>query len=161
MIAGDKTTVTVGWRTGPRDLDTSALLLGSDGRVRSDADFIFYNQPAAPDGSVRHTGKTPAGSATSECIDLGLDVVAADVDRVVISVSVDGGTFADVHDLCVTITPSGSPASYVFVPTAAVETALVLAEIYRRNGQWRLRAIGQGYNDGLAGLARDFGVDVS
>jgi restriction system protein len=161
VIAGDKATISVGWRTGPRDLDSSALLLGGDGRVRSDADFIFYNQPSAPDGSVQHIGKTPAGATTSEGIDLGLDALATDVDRVVIAVSVDGGTFADVHDLRVTVTPSGSPTSYAFVPTATVETALVCAEIYRRNGQWRLRAVGQGYSDGLAGLARDFGVDVS
>jgi TerD domain len=77
----DKATVTVSWRTGPRGLDSSAFLLGSDGRVRSDADFIFYNQPAAPDGSVQHTGKSPAGSTTSEAIDLALDTVAVDVDR--------------------------------------------------------------------------------
>ena len=160
VITGNKAAVTVSWRTGTHDLDTSALLLGANGRVRSDADFIFYNQPAATDGSVQHTGKTPAGSTTSEGIDLALDLVAADVDRIVVSVSADGGTFADVHDLRVAVTPSGSPTTYAFVPTATVETALVCAEIYRRNGQWRLRAIGQGYRDGLAGLARDFGVDV-
>jgi restriction system protein len=161
VIAGDKATVTVSWRTGPRDLDTSALLLGSNGRVRSDADFIFYNQPATPDRSVQHTCKSPAGSTTSEAVDLALDTVAADVDRIVTAVSVDGGTFADVHDLRITIIPSGSATSYAFVPAATVETALVCAEIYRRNRQWRFRAVGQGYSDGLAGLARDFGVDIS
>ena len=82
------------------------------------------------------------------------------MNRIVVAVSLDGGTFADVQDLRVTITPAGSGISYAFAPTATVETALVCTEIYRRDGRWRLRAIGQGYQDGLAGLARDFGVDV-
>jgi stress response protein SCP2 len=83
------------------------------------------------------------------------------VDWVATAGSIDGGTFVDVRDLRITITPSGSATSYAFAPAATRETALVCAEIYRRNGQWRLRAVGQGYSDGLAGLVRDFGVDVS
>jgi stress response protein SCP2 len=74
---------------------------------------------------------------------------------------VDGGRFADVHDLRVTATTTSLATEYVFQPAATVENALVCLEIYRRDGIWRLRAIGQGYANGLAGLARDFGVDVA
>ena len=78
-----------------------------------------------------------------------------------VAVSVDGGRFADVHDLVVTATTTSPATEYVFQPTATVEAALVCLEIYRRDGTWRVRAVGQGYEDGLAGLARDLGVDVA
>jgi len=79
----------------------------------------------------------------------------------VAAVSVDGGRFADVHDLRVTASTTSPATEYVFQPAATVETALVCLEIYRRDGAWRLRAVGQGYDDGLAGLARDYGVDIA
>jgi len=83
------------------------------------------------------------------------------VHRIVAAVSVDGGRFADVHDLRITATTTGPAAEYMVQPAATTETALVCLEIYRRDGTWRLRAVGQGYDDGLAGLTRDFSIDVA
>lgn len=157
-LDGAEMAVRVRWRPGGPDLDVSALLLGDDGHVRSDADFVFYNQPASPDGSVKHIGKSVDGLEISDGVDIALGANPVDVDRVVIAVSVDGGAFAGVEGLHVVATMSGS--SFTFTPTAATEAALVCAEVYRRNGAWRLRAVGQGYDVGLAGLARDYGVDV-
>jgi restriction system protein len=153
--------ITVTWRTALHDLDASAVLLSSAGRVRSDADFVFYNQPNSPDGAIRHTGHTPDGATTTESIHIALDALDPDIQGVLVAISVDGGHLADVQDLRVTATPTRSATEYVFLPTGTVETALVCIEIYRRDGKWRLRAVGQGYVDGLAGLARDFGVDVA
>jgi restriction system protein len=160
MLDGAEVAVRVRWRSGGPDLDVSALLLCADGRVRSDADFVFYNQPASTDGSVRHTGKTIDGSTTSDGVDIAVDALAADVDRVVIAVGVNAAVFGGVEELRLDVTPTGTGPTFTFYPIAATETALLGAEIYRRNGAWRLRAVGQGYDDGLAGLARDYGVDV-
>ena len=160
VIHAAEVSIRVQWRSGGFDLDVSALLLSADGRVRSDADFVFYNQPASTDGAVRHTGPTIEGSMRSGGVDIALDALAADVDRVVIAVSTDGGVFGGVEELTVDLVPAGTGPILSFRPTAATETALLAAEVYRRNGAWRLRAVGQGYDDGLAGLARDFGVDV-
>lgn len=77
------------------------------------------------------------------------------------AVSVDGGRFPDVHGLRVTATTTNPATEYGFQPAASVETALACLEVYRRDGTWRLRAVGQGYDDGLVGLARDFGVDIA
>ncbi len=159
-LDGGELNVAVDWATGSHDLDVSALVLGADGKVRSDRDFIFYNQPTSPDGAVAHAGKTTSGGNTSDGVTMQLGRLDGSIDRVVIAISVDGARFANVTRLRVNVTGSGS-VSYTFTPAATVETALICAEVYRRNEQWRLRAVGQGYSDGLAGLARDFGVDVS
>jgi stress response protein SCP2 len=84
-----------------------------------------------------------------------------DIHRVIAAVSVDGARFADIHDLRVTATTTNPATEYVFQPASTVEIALVCLEIYRRDGTWHLRAVGQGYNDGLASLACDFGVDMA
>jgi stress response protein SCP2 len=98
---------------------------------------------------------------STESLHIAIDNLNPEIHRIVAAVSVDGGRFADVHDLVVTATTTSPATEYVFQPAATVETALVCLEIYRRDGIWRLRAVGQGYDDGLAGLARDFGVDVA
>ena len=154
-------TITISWRPGAHDLDASAILLNRNGWVRSDADFVFYNQPATPDGAIRHTQRLPAGRPPLSRSTSRLNGLPLDIHRVVAAVSVDGGRFANVHDLRVTATTTSPATEYVFQPAVTVETALVCLEVYRRDGTWRLRAIGQGYADGLAGLARDFGVDVA
>ncbi len=140
------------------DGDLTAAGRGRPGAVR--ADFVFYNQPASTDGSVRHTGKTVDGSTSSDGIDIALAALATDVHRVVIAVSADGGVFGGVEGLRVDATPAGTGPTFTFHPNSATETALLVGEIYRRSGGWRLRAMGQGYDDGLAGIARDFGVDI-
>lgn len=159
-IDSSSVSIRVQWRAGEFDLNASALLLGADGRVRSDADFVFYNQASSIDGSVRHTGTTIDAATKSDGIDITLDTITTDVVRVMIAISTDGPVFGLVHGLQIDVLPDGTGPTFSFHPAAATETALLVSEIYRRGGAWRLRALGQGYDDGLAGLARDFGVDV-
>ncbi|WP_037603599.1 vWA domain-containing protein [Streptacidiphilus rugosus] len=163
LIAGAHTPVPAGELTlllrwaGGSVLDASAVLVAANGRVRSDDDLVFYNQPQAEAGAVRHLGGTP-GRQT-----LAVDParLPADVERVVVAATVDGGVFADVRDLALELhDAAGSVAASFPVRTAGPETLLLLAEVYRRQGGWRLRALGQGYDTGLAGLAADFGVTV-
>ncbi|UNO38891.1 TerD family protein [Streptomyces sp. MST-110588] len=158
--------VELSWRTGPGvpDVDASALLLVS-GRVRDDADFVFYNQPAHASGAVRHDGKRPAGESVTDTltVDLaGLARAAADVDKVVLAASADGGSFGRVPGLSVRVLDAAGGAELARFDSqdATTETAFVLGELYRRQGAWKFRAVGQGYDSGLAGLATDFGISV-
>ncbi|HKC29838.1 MAG TPA: TerD family protein [Jatrophihabitans sp.] len=150
------------WTAGPGvpDVAASALLLHEDGDVGSDADFVFYNQPQHYSGAVRLAGKTSAPQACAS-IDLDLSAVPAEYQRVVLAASADGGTFGQVPDLQIMVSDAvtGQPIA-VFAMRAQDETAFVSAEIYRRDGAWRLRAVGQGYSSGLVGLASDFGIDI-
>ena len=144
-------------RPGVPDVDGSALLLRADGRVAGDADFVFYNQPRHPSNAVRHTGK--AGSR--DAVEIDLAAVPADVERVVLAASADGGTFGAVPDLRLALSNLATGAVIAtFAISASQETALVSGELYRRSGQWKFRAIGQGYSSGLAGLATDYGISV-
>ncbi|HZC70012.1 MAG TPA: TerD family protein, partial [Jatrophihabitans sp.] len=153
---------TLYWTAGPGipDVDAAALLLEQDGEVASDADFVFYNQPAHYTGCVRMAGKMAAPQA-SESIDVDLARVPAECERIVLAASSDGGTFGQVPGLQVVLSDlaSGQPIA-VFPMRASGETAIVSAEIYRRDSAWKFRAVGQGYDSGLAGLASDFGVDI-
>ncbi|WP_439675798.1 VWA domain-containing protein [Embleya sp. MST-111070] len=138
-------------------VDASALLLGSHGKVRTDADFVFYNQPTGADGAVRHVGSNAEGESVR--VDPG--ALPADVERVVLAASVHEGTFAGVGGLSlVALDAAGAVAATFEVRAGGAETVMVLGELYRRQGVWKLRAIGQGYDSGLAGLASDYGVDV-
>ncbi|MBV6695989.1 TerD family protein [Kitasatospora aureofaciens] len=152
---------------GAPDVDASALLLGTDGRVRSDADFVFYNQPRHPSGLVRHLPKqqTPDGTEITDTVEVELAKLPAGVDRVVLAGSSEGGTFRAVAGLRVLLfdaaTGENGPAIAEFAITDAdTVTALVAGELYRRAGTWKFRAIGQGYTSGLIGLATDFGITV-
>ncbi len=142
---------------GVPDVDASALLLQESGRVRGDEDFVFYNQPSHPNGSVRHTGK----NGTADALEVDLARLPTDVDRVVLAASADSGTFGQVPGLRLVLADlsSGSPIAE-FDLTAGSETAILTGELYRRNGRWKFRAVGQGYDTGLAGIARDFGITV-
>ncbi|WP_405982423.1 TerD family protein [Streptomyces sp. NBC_00158] len=155
--------VELGWRAGPGapDVDVSALLLTSAGKVRSDDDFVFYNQPAHPSGAVRHEGRRQDGTDTVETIGVTLSAVEQDVARVVLAASTDS-TFGRVQGLYVRVLDAESGAEAArFDPTDATsETAFLLGELYRRGGTWKFRAVGQGYASGLAGLATDFGITV-
>ncbi|MFH7596372.1 TerD family protein [Streptomyces racemochromogenes] len=155
--------VELGWRAGPGtpDVDVSALLLTPAGKVRSDDDFVFYNQPAHSSGAVRHGGRRQDGADTVETIVVTLSAVEPDVGAVVLAASTDG-TFGQVSGLFVRVLDAESGAEEArFDPTDATsETAFVLGELYRRNGAWKFRAVGQGYASGLAGLATDFGITV-
>ncbi|MGW8698947.1 TerD family protein [Streptomyces eurythermus] len=155
--------VEVGWRSGHGvpDADASALLLAS-GKVRSDADFVFYNQPAHASGAVRHEGKRTDGGRVTDTLLADLARVEGDIERIVLAASADGGTFGQVPDLSIEVTDaaSGQVVARFDSPGATVETAFVLGEFYRRQGGWKFRAVGQGYDSGLEGLATDFGISV-
>jgi len=139
-------------------VDVSALLLNGSRRVRSDADLVFYNNPAGPGATF--LGQV-SGAVTA--IQVDTEVVPEDVQTVVITASLDGpGTFARAGTTVVTVHDAGGADAIRFqVPGLSTETALVCAEVYRRPGGWKVRAVGQGYDDGLAGIATDFGIDIT
>lgn len=153
--------------SGAPDIDASALLLGSDGRVRTDEDFVFYNQPQHPDGSVRHVAKEQETDGIRDSVEVSLNALTSDVERVMLSASSDGGTFADVAGLQLLLygTDEGEPAEPVVTfdiePETGSETAIICGELYRRGDGWKFRALGQGYETGLLGLATEFGVSVA
>ncbi|MFN2518162.1 MAG: TerD family protein [Jatrophihabitantaceae bacterium] len=145
---------------GVPDVDASALLLQADGKVSSDADFVYYNQPQHPSNAVRHLGKSSAVQF-SDVIEIDLAQLAPGVDRVVLGASADGGTFGQVPGLELLLTDRVSGTDVArFAMTATDEAAIVGGELYRHSGSWKFRAVGQGYRSGLAGLAADFGIGV-
>ncbi|MGW6206135.1 VWA domain-containing protein [Streptomyces sp. NPDC055089] len=149
----------LGWSPGPGvpDVDASALLLTGSGRVRSDDDFVFYNQPRHASGAVRHLGKR----AGADSLDVDLNGLGPDIERVALCASADGGTFGQVPGLQLRLFDAASGTELArFDMEAGAETAYVSGELYRRAGGWKFRAVGQGYADGLAGLATDFGISV-
>ncbi|MEU6217519.1 TerD family protein [Streptomyces sp. NPDC047022] len=154
--------VELGWRSGPGvpDADASALLLVSR-KVRTDADFVFYNQPAHSSGAVRHEGKRDVGGQVTDTLLVDLAGLEPVVETVVLAASADGGTFGQVPGLHIRVTDALQGTEIArFDPTATVETAFVLGEFYRRQGAWKFRAVGQGYSSGLEGLATDYGITV-
>ncbi|MGA5194674.1 TerD family protein [Streptomyces exfoliatus] len=152
--------------SGVPDVDASALLLGPSGRVRSDEDFVFYNQPRHPSGLVRRLPKKRDSRGLTDTVEADLGSLDPSVDRVVIAASSDGGTFRSVSDLRIllydaTADPDREPLA-LFSVTAETgeETAVICGELYRRGEGWKFRAVGQGYLTGLVGLATDFGISV-
>jgi stress response protein SCP2/uncharacterized protein YegL len=156
-LTGSRLQVRLAWQaSGGVDADCSALLLAATtGKVRSDADFVFYNQPSGAGGAVTHTGKS--GGVDSLAVDLS--ALPAEIDRVVVAASADGGTFGQLGALSVTVS-DGSAELRFDITDATTETALVFLELYLRGGVWKAKAVGQGYDSGLAGLATEFGVSV-
>ncbi|MER7520731.1 TerD family protein [Streptomyces sp. NPDC126499] len=157
------------WTPGPGvpDVDASALLLGADGRVRSDEDFVFYNQPRHPSGLVRRLAKKRDAEGLTDTVEADLGALDASVDQVVIAASSDGDTFRCVSDLRILIYdaaagPADREPLALFDVSAETgeETAIICGELYRRGDGWKFRAVGQGYPTGLVGLATDFGVSV-
>ncbi|MFC8047403.1 TerD family protein [Nocardia sp. NPDC057353] len=144
-LGGGQVRITV----APNGIDVSVLCVGADGKVGGDADFVFYNQPESPDGAVRLAG----GAITVE-----LPRVAPRIERLVVAASVDTGTVAAVP-LAVQVA-DGAAVHDLAVGGLSTETTVVLGEIYRRGGAWKLRNVGQGYASGLAGLATDYGITV-
>ncbi|MER5448544.1 TerD family protein [Streptomyces sp. NPDC002766] len=155
--------VELGWRSGPGvpDADASALLLVGR-KVRSDSDFVFYNQPAHASGAVRHEGKRDGGGRITDTLLVDLTRVEPAIETVILAASADGGTFGQVPDLYIEVRDAASNAVVARFDSAgaSVETAFVLGEFYRRQGAWKFRAVGQGYSSGLEGLATDFGISV-
>ena len=144
-------------------LDPSAYLLMASGKVRSDADMVFFNHPVGGGGAVSVAASGP-GNIRYE---IDLSAVPADVDRIVFCATVDsnapaGATLAPHSGLSLVVHQTGGAVLAQFDPDldSAREAAIMVAELYRRNG-WKLRAVGQGFNGGLASLARSFGIDVA
>lgn len=151
------------------DADVSVLLLGDDGRVRSNDDLIFYNQPVGLAGAVHLRDKIRTDDETapvsSDVVTLELDDVPDDVERIVLSASLDPTlelTFAAASDVSMRISRSSDAQELVVFALGdlTTETALLFGEFYRRSGEWKVRAIGQGYDEGLAPLVTEFGIDV-
>ena len=152
------------------DLDASALLLGDSGKVLSDSHFVFYNNLTSPDGSVQHTGDnlTGEGEGDDEVIKVNLTAVPAEVTRIVFPVSIHeatarGQSFGQVRNAFIRVVNDANGqeiARYDLSEDAATETAMIFGELYRRDSEWKFRAVGQGYASGLAGIAQDFGVNV-
>ncbi|MDJ0381319.1 TerD family protein [Streptomyces sp. G-G2] len=142
----------------PVRLDVSGLLLAADGKVRSDADFIFYNQPSGPGVSYRSGGGTAPDSITVDT-----SAVPPGIERIVVTASPDaaGQSFQGVEPTATVRDADGGAVIASFTPPRlGTETALVVVEVYVRGGVWKVRAVGQGYANGLAGIATDFGVSV-
>ncbi|MGI5442542.1 TerD family protein [Streptomyces shenzhenensis] len=154
-LAAARVTVDV---TAPVRLDVSGLLLTADGKVRSDDDFIFYNQPTGPGVTYRSGGGT-----APDAIIVDTAAVPPGIEKIVVTASPDaaGQTFQGVEPTATIRNADDNAVLATFTPPQlGTETALVIVEIYLRNGQWKARAVGQGYANGLAGIATDFGVTV-
>ncbi|MFF2703024.1 TerD family protein [Streptomyces cyaneofuscatus] len=142
----------------PVRLDVSGLLLTADGKVRSDDDFIFYNQPSGPGVTYR-----AGGGSAPDAIVVDTTAVPPGIEKIVVTASPDaaGQTFQGIEPTATVRNADDGTALATFTPPQlGGETALVVIEVYRRNGAWKARAVGQGYANGLAGIATDFGVSV-
>ncbi|HWJ86166.1 MAG TPA: TerD family protein [Cellulomonas sp.] len=152
------------------DLDASALLLDAGGKVPTDQHFVFFNNLKSPDGSVQHLGDnlTGEGEGDDEQVKVDLSVVPAEVDKIVFPVSIydadsRGQSFGQVRNAFIRVVNGAGGAElarYDLSEDASTETAMVFGELYRNGGEWKFRAVGQGYASGLAGIARDFGVTL-
>jgi tellurium resistance protein TerD len=152
-------------------LDASALMLGANGKVLSDSHFVFFNNLTSPDGSVEHTGDDLTGGEgvdDDEQIKMNLAAIPAEVDRIVVTVSIydaeqRGQNFGQVRKAFIRVLNQSDDMEitrYDLAEDASTETAMIFGELYRNAGEWKFRAVGQGYSTGLAGIARDFGVNV-
>jgi tellurium resistance protein TerD len=152
------------------DLDASAIACGAEGKVLSDKHFVFFNNLTTPDGSIEHTGDnlTGEGEGDDEAIKVNLAAMAADVDKIVFPVSIynadkGGQSFGQVRNAFIRVVNQADNAElarYDLTEDASTETAMVFGELYRNGAEWKFRAVGQGYTAGLAGIARDYGVNV-
>ncbi|SDY41197.1 tellurium resistance protein TerD [Micromonospora pattaloongensis] len=152
------------------DLDASAIGCDAAGRVLSDKHFVFFNNLVSPDGSIEHSGDnlTGDGAGDDEQIKVNLIGVPAEIDKVVFPVSIynadaTGQTFGQVRNAYIRVlnqADNSEIARYDLSEDASTETAMVFGELYRHGDEWKFRAVGQGYASGLAGIARDFGVNV-
>ncbi len=152
------------------DLDASAILVGENGKVLSDLHFVFFNNLTSPDGTVEHTGDnlTGEGEGDDEAIKLNLAGMAANVSKVVFPVSIYDAenrsqNFGQVNNAFIRVVNGADQreiARFDLSEDASTETAMVFGEVYRHQSEWKFRAVGQGYASGLAGIARDYGVNV-
>ena len=170
-----KMTIGLGWDTRATDgagfdLDGAVFLLNTTGKVRSDADFIFYNNLKSADGSIVHSGDnlTGAGEGDDETVSIDLSSVPADIDKIVVGVTIHeaesrGQNFGMVSKAfirCINADGGTEIARYDLSEDGSTEAAMVFGEVYRNGADWKFRAIGQGFQGGLGPLAKSFGVAV-
>ena len=174
--------VGLGWDTNRYDggadfdLDAAAFLLGANGKVRTEDDFIFYNNLESVDGSVRHTGDnlTGEGEGDDEVILIDFTKIPANVDKIAITVTIHDAdirhqNFGQVSNAYVRVARMNDAEDFTgtdvlrfdLMEEFSVETALVVCEIYRRGGEWKFNAVGAGYSGGLAALCKAYGIDVA
>ncbi|MEV6768173.1 TerD family protein [Nocardia sp. NPDC051030] len=154
-VAASSVSLVLEWGSD-REVDPQALLLAETGKIRSNDDFVFFNAPKHPSGAV----VLEAAAAGRATLRLELSAIEPDVNKVVIAGSVEPGSFQDVSGLVLTVQDAGGPLLRYRVQGTEAVTAMVLGEFYRRNDDWKFRAVGQGWASGLRGLAEEFGVDV-
>jgi tellurium resistance protein TerD len=152
------------------DLDASVFMVGADGKVRVDGDFIFYNNLKSACGSVEHTGdnKTGEGDGDDEAVKVDLSLIPADVNKVIVGVTIHEAesrnqNFGQVSNAFIRVVNQDSNeevARYDLSEDYSVETALVFGELYRHNNEWKFKAIGQGFAGGLKPMAQQYGVNV-
>lgn len=170
-----KLLVGLGWDAratdgGEFDLDASVFLLNASGKVRTDLDFIFYNNLKSPEGAVEHTGdnRTGAGDGDDEAIKVDLTKIPADVQRIAVCVTIHDAevrrqNFGMVSNAFVRVvngTTNAEVARYDLAEDASTETAMIFADIYRNGAEWKFKAIGQGFVGGLGPMAKNYGVNV-
>jgi tellurium resistance protein TerD len=165
----------LGWDTGKAegpvfDLDSSAFMLGPDGKVRSDGDFVFYNNLRSEDGSVEHSGDnlTGLGRDDDERLEIDLSHVPADIERIAVAATIHEagnrnqtfGTVGRAFIRCLNADTEREIARYDLSSDCASETSVVFGELVRSDGDWQFRALGQGHHGGLGPLARTYGVNA-
>ncbi|MCP2003921.1 TerD family tellurium resistance protein [Buttiauxella ferragutiae ATCC 51602] len=153
------------------DLDASAFLLSQNGKVRGDTDFIFYNNLKSTDGSVTHTGdnRTGEGDGDDESLKIKLDLIPADVDKIVFVVTIHDAqarrqSFGQVAGAFIRLVNDDNQtevARYDLSEDASTETAMLFGELYRNAGEWKFRAVGQGYAGGLSSVCAQYGINAS
>ncbi|MHA3049752.1 TerD family protein [Acinetobacter sp. ANC 4641] len=152
------------------DLDASAFLLGANDKVRGEHDFIFYNQPRSPEGSVEHTGdnRTGAGDGDDESLKIDLTRLPADVQKIIFTVTIHDAearrqNFGQVQNAFIRIVNNASQHEIVrfdLNEDYSTETAMVFGELYRHNDEWKFRAVGQGYAGGLRMMCHQYGINI-
>jgi tellurium resistance protein TerD len=152
------------------DLDASAFLLNSGGKVRNGQDFIFYNNLKSSDGSVEHTGDnlTGEGEGDDEAIKVNLEKVPGEIERIAVSVTIheaearrqNFGMVSNAFIRVVNQSDNKEIARFDLSEDMSTETAMIFGEIYRHNNEWKFKAVGQGYSGGLGALAKGFGVQI-
>ena len=152
------------------DLDASAFLLAANDKVRAETDFIFYNQTRSPEGSVEHTGdnRTGAGDGDDEAVKIDLAKVPADVQKIAITVTIHdaesrGQNFGQVQNAFIRVVNDQTNVEIVrfdLNEDYSTETAMIFGELYRHNGEWKFRAVGQGYNGGLRAMCGQYGISI-
>ena len=155
---------------GDFDLDASAFLLQENGKVRNDVDFIFFNKLKSEDGSVEHTGdnRTGAGEGDDEAINIALDKIPAEVQKISITVTIheaearrqNFGMVSNAFIRVVNLENNKEITRFDLSEDMSTETAVIFGDIYRHNNEWKFKAVGQGFAGGLQALAKNFGVNV-